>query len=192
MAKLGSFGAVQKTVDSAQGKKREPDTFDFYGEKFTVVQAVPSALPLMQFAAAMAAADEDDASINMEALGAMYNMLRYCLPPAEWPRFEKLAMKNGAGVEELLPITQAVWESVNKSDPTEGPSSSPGGPSTTSHSSKDDSRSRKDRRAGKKGRRTAGSSAPDVSRLRPANEWTPPSNRPDLAVVLTPVDDLSA
>lgn len=187
MGSIGSFGAVQKAIDKAE--RKEPDTFDFYGETFHVIDTVPSALPLMQFAAAMSAADEDD-SINMEALGAMYNMLRYCVDPGDWQRFEKLAMKRNAGIDEIFPITQAVWASVS-GDPTNGPSASPNGPSraTTSPSSKGPSRKGKGQRS-KRGRQTADDSAPDLSGKTPANAWEPPPGRPDLAVVLTPVEDL--
>ena len=187
MAKLGSFSAAQRVVNEAE-KPREPDTFEFEGEEFRVITSVPSLLPLMQFSAAMASADEDDDSLNMEALGAMYQMLRYCLDPRDWSRFERLAIKSGAGPEELLPITMAVWESVG-ARPTEGPSVSPGGPSKTSTSSKADSPSRKDRRS-KRDRQTGGRSAPDVSDKVPANEWTPPPGRPDLAVPLMSVDEM--
>lgn len=189
MGSLGSFGAVQKAI--AKTEQREPDTFDFYDETFHVIDAIPSALPLMQFAAAMAATDETD-SVSMEALGAMYNMLRYCVAPADWPRFEKLAMKKNAGIDEIFPITQAVWESVS-GDPTDGPSDSQGGPSraTTSHSSKGHTRKNKGRQS-KSDRQTGDRSAPDMSGKTPANEWTAPTGRPDLAVVLTPVDDLAS
>lgn len=191
MAKLGSFTVVQKTVAAANGSKpKEPDTFEFEGEEFRVVDAVPSLLPLMQFSAAMAAVD--DGSIDMAGLAAMYNMLRYCIHADDWARFEKLAMKTGAGAEDLLPITETVWEAVT-SRPTEGPSGSPDGPSRTGMSSKAGSRKRKGRGSGKKGRRTGGVSSSEVSRLVPANEWMPPPGRPDLTSVhLTPVDDLSA
>ncbi len=186
MGSLGSFGAVQKAVAAAESP-REPDTFDFYGETFHVASTTPSALPLMQFAAAMAAADEDDDSINMEALGAMYNMLRYCVAAEDWPRFEKLATKKGAGIDEILPITQAVWESVSAL-PTEGPSGSPVGPSpaTTSPSSKGKSRKNKGRRSGSK--RTVEGSVVAVAPVV-AGPWPVPEGRPDLAVPLMSVDE---
>jgi hypothetical protein len=187
MAKLGSFSVVQRTVAAAE-KPREPDTFDFEGETFHVVRSVPSMLPLMQFSAAMASADDEDDSFNMDALGAMYNMLRYCIEPADWARFEKTALRAGAGVDALLPITMAVWESIS-SDPTEGPSDLQDGPSITSTSSKAASPRRK-APPSSTGRRTAEPSPVDVSAKTPANEWAPPPGRPDLAVPLTPVDDL--
>ncbi len=189
MGSLGSFGAVEKTIAESQGV-REPDTFDFYDETFAVIQTTPSALPLMQFAAAMASADDEDGTVSMEALGAMYNMLRYCIEPADWPRFERLAQKRHAGFDELLPITQAVWAAVG-AGPTEGPSASQGGPSTTSTSSKGDSRNRKDRRS-KQARRTSDRSAPNVAGKVAANEWTPPPGRPDLAVPLRSVESLAS
>jgi hypothetical protein len=191
VAKLGSFTVVQKTAVQANSTSpREPDVFEFEGEEFRVVDSVPSLLPLMQFSAAMSAVD--DGSIGMDGLAAIYNMLRYCVHAGDWARFEKLAMQRGAGPDDLLPITESVWEAIT-ARPTEGPSGSPDGPSNTGTSSRADSPSRKGRRSGKKGRRTDDRSTPDVSRLKPANEWTPPPGRPDLAMVhLTPVEDLTA
>lgn len=186
MGSLGSFTVVERTVAAAEGR-REQDTFEFAGGTYRVIQSVPSMLPLMQFAAAMSAAEEDD-SLPMDALGAMYNMLRYCVEPADWAKFEKAAIRAGAGVDTLLPITMAVWESVS-SDPTEGPSDSQDGPSTTTPTSKATSRPATAPRSGR-GRRTAAPSAVDVSVKTPANEWQPPAGRPDLDVELTPVDDL--
>ncbi len=185
MAKLGSFHVARKAADTANGK-REQDTFDFEDETFRVVDHVPSSLPLMEFAAAMADADEDDDSVSMEALGAMFKMLKYCVDPADWPRFLQLATRRGAGIEEIFPITQAVWQSVSTL-PTDGPSGSPDGPSHTSTFSRVDSRPRRDRRSDKKKRRTVEGSVVAVAMPGP---WPVPEGRTDLAVPLTSVDEL--
>jgi hypothetical protein len=186
VAKIGSFSVIQRTTSDAQ-KPREPDTFDFEGSEYRVITTTPSGLPLMQFAAAMESAEDD--SLSMEALGAMYNMLRYCIEPADWAAFEKAAMRAGAGIDTLLPITMAVWQSVG-SNPTEGPSDSPDGPSVTGLSSKDDSPS-PTARPSRRTRSTPARSAPDVSGKVAANEWTAPTGRPDLETPLTPVEDLT-
>lgn len=188
MAKLGSFSVVQKTAAASDGKPREPDTFEFEGEDFRVVDTVPSLLPLMQFAAAMAATD--DGSIDMNGLAAMYNMLRYCIEPADWARFERLAMKAKAGAEDLLPITETVWEAVT-SRPTNGPSGSPDGPSNTSTSSRAGSHSPTDPRSGTD-RSTGRPSVIEGVATENPDAWAPPPGRPDLSAQLTPVGNLAA
>jgi hypothetical protein len=204
MAKIGSFDVVKKTLATVEDqavKPREPDTFDFCGQEFRILDETPSLLPLMEFADAISAADED--SISMPALGAMYQMLRNCIDPRDWESFRNTAMRARAAAEDLLPITMAVWEAVS-SRPTRGPSGSPDGPSTTSTGSKAVSPSRTDRpssfRADLPGgdSATVGGPAPDLSGKLAANEWpTAPDSlaalRPDLAAydqLLTPVDDL--
>ncbi len=190
MAKLGSFQVVNKAIAAAQGPI-EPDTFEFEGKEYRVIQTTPSALPLMQFAAAMSAADEDDDSVSMDALGAMYQMLRYCVDTRDWSAFERAAMKAGAGIDDLLPITQAVWQSVT-ARPTAGPSDLPGGPSRTATgtSSKGDSRSRKDRRSKRERRIIEGSATTAATETTvTVGPWPAPPGRPDLAVPLISVDE---
>ncbi|WP_346179642.1 hypothetical protein, partial [Streptomyces cuspidosporus] len=174
---------VKRTIAQAgEDPAAEPkyDSFTFEGEEIRVINGIPSGLPLMEFADAMAAADDD--SLNMEALGAMYAMLQSCILPADWGRFRKAANRAGAGFDDLLPITQQVWAAVVGRF-SQGPSDSQDGPSTTSTSSKASSPEPTGQHSPFKvdlpGQQP---SAPDLRLLTPANEWTPPPGRPDLAV----------
>ncbi len=133
MAKIGSFDVVQQTVAAAQSEAVEPDTFDFAGETDIRLITGPAAgLPVMEYANALYATDEADEG---KALAASYDMLKYCIDPDDWTRFRAAAIRSGAGFQDLIALSQAVWGAVY-GGPTSGPSVSPDGPSNTGASSR--------------------------------------------------------
>lgn len=128
MTFLGEFGAAKREQDP----DREPDTFKFYGDQFTVADRV-GAMPLLRFAAA---AQSGADSSEQEGLSAMHDLLRDCLSPADWRRFQQVASDNRADGDELLGICRAVYQALS-GRPTRRPSDSSDGPSPTGESSKE-------------------------------------------------------
>lgn len=103
----------------------------FMGEDYRIAEKV-GLMPLMRFAmTAKAGADADD----MEGLAAMYTLIRDCIDPGEWARFENDAIMKKAEAEELLKVVQDVIQALT-ARPTQRPTDSSAGPQTTSESSK--------------------------------------------------------
>jgi hypothetical protein len=193
VAKLGSFTVAKKRIADAQATEPpELDTFEFEGEQFRVTRdAVPS-VPLMELADAYASSGDD--AFSMEALAATWQMIKFCVHEDDFPRFRRTAMDARAGLGDLLPIMQLLWEAVS-GPPSDGPSDLPDGPSNTTRSSKAASPSRTappSSSKAKRSRRAAAPASPDVKHLTPANEWTPPTTIPTTDARLVPVDDLVA
>jgi hypothetical protein len=132
VALLGEFGKALQEADP----DREPDTFLFFGETFTV-PAYISALPLMEYAAA-ANARVDSKSI--EGLAAMHSLIRACVVADDWARFQTVATANAADDEDLLQVCRAVMAAAT-ARPTVRPSGSSDGPPSTGASSKEPSSS---------------------------------------------------
>lgn len=115
---------------------------EFAGEWFRIADKV-GLMPLMRFA--HAAAEELDTA-DMEALAAIYDMLRDCIhpgspcdcgqpgdhvpgchyDPGDWRKFERHAVKVKADAEDMLPVVQQVISKVS-ARPTGGPSGSSDG-----------------------------------------------------------------
>lgn len=147
----------------------EPDQFRFCGELFRVADHV-GALPLMRFADAITADYGNSTRRELEGLAALNQLLRDCLHPEDWSRFQQVAAEQRAGLEDLMPIARGVYAVVS-GRPTRRPSVSAGGPSNSSPQSR------------------PASSSPGTARL-----WSVPDGRPDLAAArdqLTPAADLS-
>lgn len=132
MALIGEFGAAVR--DAAPDV--EPDEFRFYGETFTVADQV-GAMPLLRFAAV---AEGGTQAEELAGLAAMYELLRDCLAPGDWSRFQKVASDNKVEAEELMEICGAVYQAIT-GRPTRRPSVSAGGSSNTSASSREHSSS---------------------------------------------------
>ncbi len=106
----------------------------FIGERYAIAERV-GLMPLMRFAmTAKAGADADD----MEGLAAMYTLIRDCIDPADWQRFETDAIEKKAEAEELLKVVQDVIQALT-ARPTQRPADSSAGPQTTSENSKEPS-----------------------------------------------------
>lgn len=161
---IGEFGVAARAAAHA-----EPDQFRFCGELFRVAGQV-GALPLMRFADAITADHGNSTRRELEGLAALYQFIRDCLEPDDWPRFLQLATEQRADLDDLMPIARGVYAVVS-GRPTRRPSDSADGPSTSLPPS---------RRA---------SSSPDTARL-----WSVPEGRPDLAAArdqMTPASTLS-
>lgn len=124
---IGEFGAAARDADPDV----EPDTFLFYSETFTVADRV-GAMPLLRFAAV---ADGGAQAEEMAGLAAMHELLRDCLAPGDWARFQKVASDNKVEAEELMQVCGAVYEAVS-GRPTRRPSASVGGSLSGTASSK--------------------------------------------------------
>jgi hypothetical protein len=127
---------------------------EFMGKKFRIASKV-GLMPLMRFAHASA---EDLDTSDMEALAAVYDMLRDCIDPgvppcgecaqcddpdgtcpsfvkSDWKRFEEHATAMKADADDMLPMVQRVIE-ILTARPTEGPSGSSAGSASTSRKSR--------------------------------------------------------
>jgi hypothetical protein len=146
MASLGSFGAAVKELDPDADR----DTFDFFGETFTVYGVLPPVLQVQLGAASSGNIEE------AQGLAAIWETMRCCLtkPPrtvaefdpdtrkprvepedaAQFHRWFKLAVDNRCTLEELLKLALALFE-AQSGLPTEGQSTSSGGAPTTSPNS---------------------------------------------------------
>ncbi len=130
MTHLGSFSAAVRELDGGA----ERDTFDFFGEKFTVEGVLPPVLMLQLGAASTGKIDDQ------EAFGALWEALRCSLDanPEEdatnFNRFYKLAVKHRCELEDLAKIVMALF-GAQAGRPTEGQPGSAPGLSTTSPSS---------------------------------------------------------
>lgn len=144
MGHLGSFGAALKELDPNVAK----DTFDFFGETFTVVGVIPSMLMLQLGAATTGKIDDQ------EGLGAMWEAMRLSLTTpehqdtefpsgnvtvvpadeAQWVKFFRLAVTKNCDLEPLIELSMKLFE-AQAGRPTEEPRGSLPGQSITSPSS---------------------------------------------------------
>lgn len=153
MPSLGTFGAALREMDP----DREPDTFDFYGETFTVRGIVPGIVEL-HLSAALAGKVS-----GIDGDAAMFEVLRFALTvPADddagrpdrsqWDRFYKLAVDKNAPGELLTAIALNIM-GAQIGRPTVQRSDSSPGPLPTSTPSN-----------------TSSSPSPDAPTLRPVDE----------------------
>lgn len=135
---LGSFGAAVKELDG------EPDTFDFFGEKFVVHGTIPPML-MLQLGAAASGKIPDE-----EGYAAMWESMRCSLTQAtedgtpdgsQFDRFYKLAVSQNDDIEDLMRLAFALFEAQAGRPTVEQPTSS-AGPLTTSPSSNGSSSTR--------------------------------------------------
>jgi hypothetical protein len=153
MANLGTFSAAMREHDPDAA---EPDTFDFYGETFTVLGFIPGIVELTISAALAGKASGVDGD------AAMYEALRCALTaPAtgddrpdrsQWEKFYKLALDKDAPGELLTAVTLNVL-GAQVGRPTERQSTSSDGQPPTSTPSN-----------------TSSSPSPDAPALRPVDE----------------------
>lgn len=120
-------GATVDGDDVVGGGQR----IDFMGESFRMAQSI-GLMPLIRFAHS---AKKGMSSDDMEGLAAMYAMIRDCIDPADFPRFEEHATVMKAEADELFELVGNVIE-VLAARPTKRPGGSSAGPETTSENSK--------------------------------------------------------
>jgi len=126
MPSLGDF-----TVAKKETPDREPDTFTFCGELFTVAEQV-GIVAWGRFAQA-AQAGHDTA--EMEGLAALIEVVSQIVVDADRDRFLTVASRNRADADDLLAIVRAVME-AQAERPTQQPSDSSAGLSPTPENSK--------------------------------------------------------
>ena len=120
-------------------------TVEFKGKRFRIADKV-GLMPLMRFA--HAAANQDAAAAgDMDALAAIYDMLKDCIYPGnglapdeegydggDWKAFERHATETKADHDELLPVVTQVIEMMT-ARPTVPSSPSSAGPQAISGAS---------------------------------------------------------
>lgn len=152
MAHLGSFGAALREIDPAA----ERDTFEFFGEKFTVEGVMPEILRF-QLSATLVGGDT-----GTNGMAAMWGALRAALTKpgadggreddSQFDRFYRLAVARKANTDSLMDLAFRLFE-VQAGRPTVEPQGSSAGSSTTSPSAS-----------------TSSSTHPALAHLRPVNE----------------------
>lgn len=118
----------------SEGVVVDVDTVELLGEKFRVSDRV-GLMPLMKFAASAKKGAQSD---DMEGLVAMLNMLKDCIIPGDWDRFEAHATEQKANDEELMAVVTRTME-ILSARPTQRRSGSSSGRPSTSPSSTDGS-----------------------------------------------------
>ena len=117
-------------VEQIEGAPVEGATIEAFGNAYRVADRV-ALMPMMRFAyLAKRGAD----SADMEAMVAMYDLLRGVFAPEDWERFERDAMENQADDQDLMRIVQAAISAIT-ARPTGRPSASSPGPQTTTPNS---------------------------------------------------------
>ena len=134
-------------------KTVEAPTVYFNGQSFEVTD--PGSMPMMRFARfARTGIDSDD----YEGMAAMYDLLKACIAPAAWDRFERVADESKCDGDTLFGVVRDTF-AVIAGRPTSRPSDSSDGSPTTGT------------------RSTAGSSSRVIKRLES-------EGRPDLALLV--------
>lgn len=161
MSHLGSFGAAVKELDPGADR----DTFDFFGETFTVHGVIPPMLMLQLGAAATGKIDDQ------EGLAALWESMRCSLTApeheepdgeggtktvaadgAQFDKLYKIAVNRNCSLDDLMKLALALFE-VQAGRPTVEPRGSSAGLSTTSPSTS-----------------TSSSTHPAFAHLKPVNE----------------------
>jgi hypothetical protein len=102
----------------------------FLGQQFRIGEKV-GLMPLMRFAYhAKKGVNTDD----FEGMAAMYELLKDCIHPLEWERFEQHAIEQHADGQELFEVVGEVIERLS-ARPTKQPGGSSSGSSRTTPSS---------------------------------------------------------
>jgi hypothetical protein len=143
MVHLGSFAAAKR---EATRSTEDQDTFDFCGERFTVVADMPGILQFQLGAAVTGVIGEE------QGLGACWEALRHGCGEDGFKRFYRLAVDNAVTTEDIMRIVMALFEAQTGRPTQEEPNSSPG-PTSTSPSSS-----------------TSSSTHPALAHLRPVSE----------------------
>lgn len=132
MAKLGSFGAAMRELDP----ESERDTFEFFGETFTVEGVVPSLL-YMKVCAGLAG---ELGGIESDA--TLYEMLKHALTApgdkpdrTQWERFYALALERKDTADDLVSLALAIIGFEAGKDRGPSPTSADGSSSDSPSSS---------------------------------------------------------
>ena len=107
----------------------------FCGEKFQTVDAVGD-FALMEFAEAAERVDSE----SLASMAAIMRLLAAAVVPEDWTRFQAVARKNRASIEQCMAIVMEVFER-DTDRPTGRPADSSAGPLITEPKSADASSS---------------------------------------------------
>lgn len=131
---LGSFGVVQAPLAGTNGAT-SADTFEFFGETFTVNPRV-SAIHFLEYVAV--GTDPQNGGELME-MAALRKLLKASIASdADYERFIEVASDNGADLKLLHEIAARLYFAVTRR-PTQPPVSSSDGRLATSNGSKTES-----------------------------------------------------
>lgn len=111
-------------------------TFECHGQDFHLPERV-GLMPMMKFAVL---AKQGESVDEMEGLAATYELLRQCIHPSDWVRFEQHVTDQRLDHDELLEVVGKVMVALTDR-PTGRSSDSSAGPRTIEPSSTDDSSS---------------------------------------------------
>ncbi len=103
----------------------------FLNDRFKLREKI-GLMPLMAFAMTSKKGTDTD---DLEALAALYRLLRSCIHPDDWARFEDHAEQTNADADDLLGVVGEAIAAVT-ARPTQRPAVSSAGPPTTSANSK--------------------------------------------------------
>jgi hypothetical protein len=107
------------------------------GAQFRIADKV-ALMPLLEFSHL---AQEGVDSVDMEAMAAMYDVIKSCVADNEWLRFKQHAIKVRADDQDMLDFVKRTFE-VLSDRPTKQPSDSSDGLQATKQSSTEDLSSR--------------------------------------------------
>lgn len=133
----GRFPVAPPVVDEIAAMQADSegvtydDHIEFCGERFKINDKI-GLMPLLKFAHVSSKGVKSD---DMEGLAAMYAMIKGCVVPAEWERFEQHAIDSNADEEDLFDVVSNTI-AVLTSRPTKRRSDSSSGSPGTSESSK--------------------------------------------------------
>jgi hypothetical protein len=114
----------------SEGVVVDYDTVECLGERYRIGDKI-GLMPLMRFAhSAKQGVDSGD----LEGLSAMHDMLRDCIHPADWDRFQEDMTTKHASDAEIMPVVGQTIQLL-AARPTQRPSDSSSGPPTTSQPS---------------------------------------------------------
>lgn len=121
---MSSLGDLTPTAQD--GVEVEPDTFVFYEETFRTRGAI-GLMPLVRFAyISRTGVGLDD----MEGLAAVYEMVRDCLHPDDWDRFQDVCAVKGADEDAVLGVVRVCIQAAAARPSLRPSDSQPGSPST--------------------------------------------------------------
>lgn len=122
---------VHQLQAASEGIVVDDDAIEFCGETFKMGEKI-GLMPLLKFAHVSSKGVKAD---DMEGLAAMYALIKDCIAPGEWERFEQVAIDKHADDEDLLNVVSTAIETLS-ARPTKRRSVSSAGSPSTSVSSK--------------------------------------------------------
>jgi hypothetical protein len=121
---MSSLGDLTPTAQG--GVEVDPDTFVFYGETFRTRGAI-GLMPLVRFAyISRTGVGLDD----MDGLAAVYEMVRDCLHPDDWDRFQETCAVKGADEDAVLGVVRVCIQAAAARPSLRPSDSQPGSPNT--------------------------------------------------------------